>query len=301
MARLLFARGAIGELIRRVQAALGLPEPDRDGWFGKQTQDAVKAFQNAKGLTATGAVDVDTWHALMHQPIPDVRERSLQLTAHFEGHDFTLAQGNFDGAGITWGIIGFTLKGGELGRMILDVRDRKPELLGAAFGTDAETLVTILQQPWAEQLAFADSISLGTKKTRLAEPWRSSFARFGSMPEVQALQLERARHAYYEPALATAAKWRLTSELGIALAFDVHVQNGIKKKARDVIEAALAKTPAPSEAPLRVVIANAVAEASAAKWVEDVRSRKLAIASGAGFVHGGQVTLRDWGLQDLPA
>lgn len=264
MARLLFARGAIGEIIRRMQAALGLPAADHDGWFGKQTQDAVQAFQSGNGLTPTGDVDVDTWTKLMNAPIPGVRERSLQLTAHFEGHDFTLAQGNFDGAGITWGIIGFTLKGGELGGMILDIHDRKPALLDEAFGTDAATLLAILQRPWQEQLAFADSISLGSKKALLAEPWRSSFARFGTMPDVQALQLERAERAYYQPALKTAAKWRLASELGIALAFDVHVQNGIKKQARDVIEAALATTPTPSEPEMRVIIANAVAEASAA-------------------------------------
>jgi hypothetical protein len=285
-----------------MQVKLGLPEADRDGWFGKQTQEAVTAFQKTKGLAESGEVDVDTWTNMMNEPIPDVRARSLQLTAHFEGHDFTLAQGNFDGAGITWGIIGFTLKGGELKRMILEVQDRSPELVAEAFGTEAETLIVILKKPWKKQLAFADSISLGLQKTRLAEPWLTCFKRFGSFPEVQTLQLERAHRAYYEPALETAATWQLTSELGIALAFDIHVQNGgIKAEAREKIDAALAAAPAPTEPTLRVIIAKAVAEVSKKKWIEDVGSRKLAIATGAGTVHGGQVTLRNWGLQDLPA
>jgi hypothetical protein len=44
-----------------------------------------------------------------------------------------------------------------------------------------------------------------------------------------------------------------------------------------------------------------VADASAAKWREDVRSRKMTIATGSGEVHGWPYPLRNWGLQDLPA
>lgn len=49
------------------------------------------------------------------------------------------------------------------------------------------------------------------------------------------------------------------------------------------------------------IIATAVADASAAKWREDVRSRKMTIATGSGEVHGWPYPLRNWGLQDLPA
>ncbi len=302
MGRILFAIGAVGEIVRRMQARLGLPDPDVDGWFGTQTHDAVAAFQRREGLPESGELDVETWARLMGEPIPSVRDRCLQLTAHFEGHDFTLAQGNFDGAGITWGIIGFTLKGGELGRMLLEIHERRPELLEQAFGSLGPTLVRLVKKPWAEQLAFADSISLGKRKTRLAEPWLTSFERFGELPEVQALQLDRANRAYYEPALATAAEWGLTSELGIALAFDVHVQNGgIKSAARTRIREALEGRRSPSEATLRSIIANAVADSAAARWREDVRARKLTIATGTGSVHGGKFTLLNWGLQDLPA
>ncbi|PYS47465.1 MAG: hypothetical protein DMG13_27860 [Acidobacteria bacterium] len=42
---------------------------------------------------------------------------------------------------------------------------------------------------------------------------------------MQAAQLERARHAYFAPARRTAAACRLRSERGLALCFDIHVQN----------------------------------------------------------------------------
>ena len=45
----------------------------------------------------------------------------LQITADYKGTGFTLANGNFDGAGITWGIVGFTLSNGELSTMLRDV------------------------------------------------------------------------------------------------------------------------------------------------------------------------------------
>src|SRR5436305_254763 len=117
MVRILFSTGARGAIIREVQSALNLPGTQIDGQYGKITADAVRAFQQANGIAATGEIDSETWNALMHAPIPSIKERTLQLTSTFEGHGFTLAQGNFDGAGITWGIIGFTLLGGELGMM----------------------------------------------------------------------------------------------------------------------------------------------------------------------------------------
>ncbi len=104
------------------------------------------------------------------------------------------------------------------------------------------------------------------------------------------------------PAEKTALKWGLVSELGRALAFDIHVQNGgIKDTARVQINAALQGIPKPSEAELRAIIANAVADAASAKWRDDVRKRKMTIATGVGDVHGWQYTLCNWGLQELPA
>jgi hypothetical protein len=51
---------------------------------------------------------------VMNQRVPAVFDRSLQLTAAFEGHGFTKLEGNFDGAGLTWGIIGFTWSNNQL-------------------------------------------------------------------------------------------------------------------------------------------------------------------------------------------
>jgi peptidoglycan hydrolase-like protein with peptidoglycan-binding domain len=304
MATVLLAKGARGEIVRRVQRGLqrlGFDPGIIDGDYGNKTQGAVSSFQRANGHASNGVVDIDTWERLTGVPPPGVRDRSLQLTAAFEGHDFTLAQGNFDGAGITWGIIGFTLKHGELSKIIIEIHELNPELVRQAFGAKSEELITIMTSSKTKQMAFADSISLGVNKVKLAEPWRSAFKRFGEIPEVQALQLELADRDYFQPALQTAREFNLKTELGISLTFDMHVQNGgIKTTAREEIARNLAENHVTSEQELRVIIAHAVADQARTEFREDVRSRKLTIATGSGKVHGAIFLLRNWGLGESP-
>lgn len=302
MTRLLFGNGSKGEIIRRIQkrlAADGFYNDAVDGVYGNDTLTAVAAFQRAKNIEATGLVDDATWQALMEAPIPPVDERCLCLTATFEGHGYTLAQGNFDGAGVTWGIIGFTLKHGELAKIIQQAFEEDPDTVRDAFGDKTDELLAVFKKPMSEQIAWADSISLGTSKATLAEPWKSAFAKFGETELAQRLQLERVKEAYYLPALATAKKFGLTSELGAALCFDIHVQNGgIKARAEQQVRAAIAA--GAKEADIRVAIANAVADNALDRWREDVRERKLAIAKGEGSVHGSKpLKLRYWGLDDI--
>lgn len=148
MAKILLAKGAEGEIVRKAQRrlqGLGFDPQGIDGDYGNNTQAAVLSFQQDAGLAPTGEVDVATWKRLMGDPPPSVKDRSLQLTAAFEGHDFTLAQGNFDGAGITWGNIGFTIKHGEVSKIILDINRRDPCLVREAFGTKTDKLLTVMQ------------------------------------------------------------------------------------------------------------------------------------------------------------
>jgi Glycosyl hydrolase family 46/Putative peptidoglycan binding domain len=302
MSRVLFASGARGKIIGDIQSRLNLPPAQIDGQFGNITAQAVMAFQRANLLGATGEVDDVTWLKLMTTPVPDIKDRALQLTAAFEGHGFSLAEGNFDGAGITWGIIGFTLKGGELGRILKQIKAAQPGLLESAFGSSAEQLFEILDAPVARQIAFGDSISQGSSKAVLAEPWLSGFRRLGEEPAVQQLQLSIVDHDYFEPALATAARHNLKMELGIALVFDIHVQNGgISGPAAEQIQRTLAEHPSDREQDVRIAIANAVADNSEnVRFQEDVRQRKLTVATGSGQVHGGTFVLRNWGLAELP-
>jgi hypothetical protein len=180
-------------------------------------------------------------------------------------------------------------------RIVADVHRTAPDRIADAFGADAEQLLDVMSGAAADQERWANGITIGA---RLAEPWRSHFLLFGSFAEVQAVQRARVHADYFAPAVATAATLGLVSELGIALAFDIHVQNGGVSAA--VQNAVLAATHGADEATVRQALANAVADHALARFREDVRARKLAIARGQGIVHARPVLLANWGLTDAP-
>jgi peptidoglycan hydrolase-like protein with peptidoglycan-binding domain len=299
MSRTLFDIGAQGQLIVDLQTSLkglGFGPSTLDGLYGNDTAAAVRGFQMSASQQATGAVTDEQWTPITGTAVPDVEVRALQLTSAFEGHGYGLAQGNWDGAWLTWGIVGFTLKHGEVQTIITNVDRRGTGCVDQAFGSDAAQLRHIVAAPAAEQQAWANSITVGA---RVAEPWRTHFAQFGAFPEVQAEQRARVRADYFVPALQTAAALGLQSELGIALCFDIHVQNGgVATAVREAVKGATAGAQEPA---IREALANAVADHSRPEFQNDVRQRKMAIAQGQGVVHGRRVVLTNWGLADVPA
>lgn len=153
MGEVVIAQGARGGLVLRLQRALGSPSVTPDGVYGLETATAVGHAQAENGLPTTGEADPITWTAVTGDPAPPLLDRALQVTAAFEGHGFGLAQGNFDGAGITWGIIGFTLQHGELGRIIQEAQHQDPALVQNAFGSDTDELLHLLALPLPDELA----------------------------------------------------------------------------------------------------------------------------------------------------
>jgi hypothetical protein len=294
--RTLLAVGAIGEFVRQVQSTLtkaGFDTKGADGWYGNKTGAAAQAYQQANGLQVSGDIDDSTWPVLMQSAVPPVAQRSLQLTSAFEGHGFELAVGNFDGALLTWGIIGFTLTAGEIQEIVQAINASNPQLLDQAFGTSKQELLQLMTASRDQQTAWANAHTLPNGS--LVQSWRTMFAVFGSFPEVQAEQLRHVNQDYLIPAIATAKMLGFKSELGLALAFDIHVQDGgIKNTALNQIQQQSSSGMAESD--LRVIVGNAVADFARPSFMDDVRKRKLTIATGQGQVHGHNFVLENWGL-----
>lgn len=305
MARIYFSRGVQGAIARQIQGALlargvfaGSRDKFVDGDFGGHTEVALGAFQTAQGLAATGSVDAATWDALLHEPLPSVFQRCLGLTANFEGHGFGLAKGNFDGAGLTWGIIGFTLSNGEVQKITQAAEALQPGTWERGFQALAEPWRRVCEMPLAAAVAWADGISSGPRKEGLPAEWLAAFARLGDDPVIQQVQRDRSLHKYFEPAVQSARDLGLTTELGLALAFDVHVQNGgFKPSARPAVERLGA---AATQRDRRMALANDVALSAAPRWQADVRTRKEALAEGQGAIHGAPYVVKAWGLDDSP-
>lgn len=306
MARVLFQRAASGyrtvrgEVVRGIQSALkeaGSEPGDIDGIYGNDTETALKDFQSRQALAITGKVTDETWSKLMGAPPPAIRDRCLQLTADFEGHGFRKVVGNFDGAGITWGIIGFTLQHGEIQEIFKEIQRSRPELIGQSFGALEQELRRVLGLNREQQLDWASGISLGSSRYKVEPAWEQAFATFGGLPEVQEIQLRRV-NKYWDIARRDAQRFQLATEMGLALCFDIAVQNGgidFDFEQR-WIERWLHDNPGASERDRRVRIADVVAENSKAQYVEDVRRRKRTLATGDGLVHDARYGTRDWGI-----
>lgn len=121
--------------------------------------------------------------------------------------------------------------------------------------------------------------------------WENRFNSLGLTQEFQAVEVKGAS-TYYNKGKELAASYNLWSARGQALMFDICVQNGsISPAVRELILTDFNRL-SPSlnreetEVQKMVIIANRRAEAANPRFVEDVRRRKLCIATGKGVVHG---------------
>lgn len=307
--RTLLQQGAVGEYVRRVQSALvseGFDLGSIDGVFGRMTFDALKRLQKKLGIKPDGVVSFGLWRDVTKQPVPDVFARCLQITSSFEGHGFTKISGNFDNAGVTWGTIGYNIRSRSLQPILDYFIDYRPDMVREAFGPLAEELVRVMESSLEEQMTWGDQISIGTQKHRISREWADAFARFGAMDEVQEMQIKQAREKYWTLAERDRKRFDLTSELGAALAFDIAVQCGGIDGGDDSgpelreIERRFAAEKPKRERDRRVIIADVVAHHSHPRYVFDVLSRKMTLATGEGTVHGKSYTADHWGLGDYP-
>jgi len=327
-----FAYGSYGILIERLQRGLSetkvtdsgghkIPALDAqnvDGRFGAATRIAVRLVQKELKKPQTGTVGAALWKTITGENWPSEFERSLNLLAAFEGHGYTKAAGNWDGAGITWGVIGFTLiSGGEpnsLPRLLKAINDAHAQHVKNAFGEpNAKELIAVLAGNGVEMLAYSNKITDLSKKSKdpnkiaflpLLKPWQDGFDALGRLSEVQALQDKQANAEYYLPALVDAKEFAvqfpaLNCEQTRQLLFDIHVNNGaptaaVKQKMSD---AAAASGPNASVTDMLLAMSEAFAMSKHEKFRKDIRERKGAISRGHGTVHKGAFKLDDWGIQ----
>jgi hypothetical protein len=238
-------------------------------------------------------VDSATWIGLTGKAFPTIEERALQLTADFEGHGFTLLQGNYDGAGLTWGIIGYTLKHGEITRIIREV---DPAIVYRAFGSLAPELYGAIDKSTQARLEWADSISIGRSRAGVLPEWKDAFERFGNEPEVRRIQLEHVA-PYQKIARRDMGRFGLTSDPAFALCFDVAVQNGgVDSSEGTWIHSRIRQTGATTERQKMDIIAQVIAQTSNPRWRKGVWSRKSTIAQGEGTVNGSKYLMSAWGV-----
>jgi hypothetical protein len=308
-----YRRGSMGPEVKHIQEKLrdlGFYNGPLDGDFGGGTEQAVRLFQMDERLSVDGLVGPNTWKALFGKgkiPVPALHKepldvRCLALTAAFEsGHTFPecfcALTGDFDGQGISFGVLQWNLGQRSLQPMLERMCADHADVTESVFGPRVPELKAMLEEPLGDQLAWARSIQ-DARRRRLEEPWNGLFKSLGRTQEYQEIQRQGAR-TIFDSAVNLAKDYGLGSQRGVALMFDIRVQNGsIPGVVRVRIERAVGALPESlskeeSEVERMKIIANLRAEASRAQYVEDVRSRKLTIAEGRGRVHGRAYNLED--------
>jgi hypothetical protein len=320
-----YAFGASGALVERLQTALSqvpVTWPDGhtasaldpkkiDGTFGRATRVAVRLVQHEHKLAQTGTVDAALWRVVAGDAWPEEYARGLNLLASFEGHGYTKATGNWDGAGITWGIIGFTLVSGRkhpapntLVTLLDNIIQAYPDDVTNAFGQDRATeLKTVLPGSGDDLLAFANRITqLPVTKRVLLPEWQAGFETLGNFPDVRNLQDQLAKSLYYDKAFRDAAEFgsqfAMDCEQTRQLFFDIHVHNGapgdaLRQKIKDALKA-LDKNASISEKLLKIA---EILTAARHAYQSDTFERLSTIARGFGTVHKTSYRLDGWGIE----
>ena len=316
--------GSLGrevESIQRQLADLGLYGGPIDGVFEGGTASAVVAFQRGAGLNPDGRVSEQTWARLFPEespqpgaPVPGIvgkplDARCLALTASIETSRpppecFAAITGDFDGQGLSFGALQFALAAGSLGELVQELDQRHPGVVDQVFHHHAEELRQALALPRKGRVEWARSIQ-DTRRFQVAEPWRGMWKALGRREDCQAVQVHFARRKL-ERARAMCAEYGVWSERAVALMFDVIVQNGSinglvrSQIMRDFTTIGPMERDMAEVARLRIV-ARRRAEACNPRWIDRVRVRKLAIADGAGVIHGREYDLAgDYGIRLLP-
>jgi hypothetical protein len=232
----------------------------------------------------------------------ELKLRVLALTGTYETSElppecFAGVTGNFDGAGMSFGVLQFNMKSGTLQPMLRKMFTNHDSLMKDIFGDNYQELKDISRPiSTARQIAWADSISVGTSKRSLKKEWQTQFKELGRTTECQQYQMEASK-PYFDNALRYFKQFNFWSERAFALCFDICVQCGtIYHSVIDRYNDDLSKLePRISCNQLEIekmkILAVRRAEASNPKFVADVKSRKICIANGSGRVHGLDIDL----------
>ncbi len=236
--------------------------------------------------------------------------KALRITSSFETGrplGFGGLTGDFDGMGLSFGLMQWNFGSGSLQPLLLEFAQRHLQRFNTIFGSDASRFLQILHQSRKVQMHFVRSIN--DKRKRIVEPWASRFGHLANDPLFRSIQLRHIRRSM-NAAVNHAKRLGLRSERGLALMFDTVTQNGaawpqVRNRAALIKQRSAAfrqrMGQPPAEREFLEIIANVIADTVNPRWSADVRRRRMTIVRGRGRVHGDNLDLgRKFRLTDQP-
>ena len=234
-------------------------------------------------------------------PFKLAREIALQVSGGVEGktprYD-TLAD-NFDGAGMSWGIIQFNFGQDTLGPLLRKMRAKNLTLFNSAFSNpkDLESLNAALDSSKSNQINWAKNMQSPANRSR----WREIFNNLAKIDEFNDIQLEAVKP--YDDEAVRIIKWmrglypdlmkQVELKTFIAL-HDLAIQQGSIDKARSNILAKCNNAPPKTQDEFIRIIVTERGATAAIQWRADSISRRLGILnkSVTTISHSGKTSSR---------
>jgi len=262
--------------------------------------------------------------------------KAVRITSTFEtgwAGNFGGLTGNFDGQGISFGLMNFAWKAGSLVALLKEFLRDHPSAFAQVFGKDADRFADVVQATKTDpknpkkrirdldrQMEFARGVNDGRNQIR--EPWKGYFGRLEADLDFRRIQVKAVRRAG-DRARYWCRIFDLNTERAYAFMFDLVSSHGgawlnaakFKGARRTLLNAMLKDKKvtvghsALTEIEKMEVIANMIADVSAQAWQGKTRekihrmvlARKLWFVKGSGEVHGTSWNLvRDFGVTDAP-
>jgi hypothetical protein len=220
-----------------------LPDP-RVPWYGKyglSTSHAVADYRRKNGLAANQSADSALLKDLVRRPTPNAVlspayaplvmnmpftpiTRFVWLTSLFEtGGAFGTLNLNTDQCGVSFGILQWSQKPGQLHKLLLTCQTREPAEWARIIG--GTVILDHTAKPNGGVDALGNSADPAFELTK--DPWKSRLLALGASPTIQRVQVDLASEVYRnELAAMTTSAPDIRSERGLAFLLDLANQFG---------------------------------------------------------------------------
>ncbi len=228
--------------------------------------------------------------------------KAVAITSTFEtgkpGSFFGLS-GNFDGQGVSFGLVNWTMGTGSLQVLLREFAKSNPEQWHQVFGSNAASFRDLIMPDTAAakatQWRFAiedmneQTVVRGKIKWSVREPWKTCFRNLADNTSFQAIQIHKVRELM-KVAEAYCQSYGLKSEAAFCFMFDAVASHGkwwprkkrrgehVKQKLQALRERSNGS--APLEKDVLLAVGDVLAATSAARWAEKVRVRKHWFVTG---------------------
>jgi len=281
---------------------------ERDSEWGAESSEELASPQDEAEAPLSFALDTEDESGLSGSGLTPAEQKAVEITSLFEtgkrGGFYGLS-GNFDGQGLSFGLVNWTIGTGSLQPLLRDFAKEHPARWVSVFGADASRFLQLISRrdkaAQAEQHRFAvqemNTVSTnarGRKIWTVRQPWVGYFRKLSEDTAFQGIQVRYVRNLlargdYY------CRQFQLRSEQAFCFMFDAVASHGkwwlVKKfdrveKRRVLVEKALQALASRygagriPESEVLLAIADVLASTSAQRWADNVRQRKRWFVTG---------------------